>query len=350
MVTKAARTDAVLGRLVDEQLRARGIEFEGDQLPDRRQTLFQRRQESSVSPSDDEVSSSQWEGTSWSIPLRQPWHRQVVQAIQKFLPKRDPAMPRFKRLTIGLCLVVALILCWFVLHGQSRGHEFTVDGDELAGRVTVQTVGVLDVELQSTATSTIPTGFEEPDSEIPPAVALDSDSNVDPDPVIHQQPSTMFVHIAGGVASPGVVELNAGSRVVDAVRAAGGLLPSADADRVNLAAPLQDGLRIVVPLIGQDVPNEVPVMQPGNNSTNNAAQSSTSTSNGGGAGGAGGAININTASASELDTLPGIGPSTATTIVAHRDQHGPFPTVDSLMEVRGIGQAKLDSLRDLITT
>lgn len=346
MVTKAARTDAVLGRLVDEQLRARGIEFEDDELPDRRKTLYQRRQESSTSESRIDDSRGEWEGTSWAVPLRQPWHRQLMHSMYKFLPKRDRGVPRSKRILIGFGVITTCVVCWLMLHGPSQSQEFATNGEPLAGQVTVQTVGILDVELQSTATSTIPTGFDETDPTPSPPVALEAERETDPEPMVSQQPATMFVHIAGGVASPGVVELNAGSRVVDAVRAAGGLLPSADADRVNLAAPLQDGLRIVVPLIGHDVPNEVPVMQPGTNTNNSAASNTPRASV---AGSSGGLVNINTASATELDTLPGIGPSTATTIVAHRDQHGPFPSIDSLMEVRGIGQAKLDSLRDLIT-
>lgn len=146
------------------------------------------------------------------------------------------------------------------------------------------------------------------------------------------------VHVAGAVSRPGVVSLPSGSRAVDAVAAAGGLAAGADPDRMNLAAPLLDGERLVVPVVGQPVPQEVPPLLPG----------------GGGVAGSVGSvaaakIDLNTATAEQLDTLPGVGPSTAAAIVAHRNQKGPFRTVEGLLDVRGIGDAKFDALRDLVT-
>jgi competence protein ComEA len=145
--------------------------------------------------------------------------------------------------------------------------------------------------------------------------------------------SEVVVHVAGAVASPGVRRLPPGSRVVDALDAAGGALPGADLARVNLAAPLVDGQQVYVPK-----PGEQPPMA------------------GAGAGGAAGSagavpgalVNLNTATAEQLDTLPGVGPATAAAIIAHRDRHGPFTSVDQLVDVRGIGEAKLEQLRDLV--
>jgi len=152
----------------------------------------------------------------------------------------------------------------------------------------------------------------------------------------------VVVHVVGAVASPGVVELGAGSRVVDAVTAAGGLRTDADPDRVNLAAPLEDGQRVVVPVVGQEPPVEIV---------------SSGTTPGGAAGDTAGdtagsprasPIDLNKATAQELDSLPGVGPATAASIISHREKEGPFRSVDDLLDVRGIGEAKLESMRDLV--
>jgi competence protein ComEA len=140
-----------------------------------------------------------------------------------------------------------------------------------------------------------------------------------------------------------VYRLPAGSRVDDLVRAAGGLAPDADRDRVNLAAPLADGERVWVPRTGQA---EVPEVVAG------SGVGGGGVGVGGGAPGGSGApktVDLNTATAEELDTLPGIGPATAAAILAYREQHGRFASVDELLEVRGIGEAKLEQLRASVT-
>lgn len=131
-----------------------------------------------------------------------------------------------------------------------------------------------------------------------------------------------LVYVTGAVASPGVYRLRPGARVADVLDAAGGPLPDADVVRLNLAAVVADGERVYVPRKGEElVPPEV------------------------GAGPAPGPVNLNTATADQLDALPGIGPATADAIVAWRRDHGRFKTVDDLLNVRGIGPAKLDALR-----
>jgi len=150
----------------------------------------------------------------------------------------------------------------------------------------------------------------------------------------------VVVHVAGAVVSPGVRRLPPGSRVIDALEAAGGALPDADLPRINLAAPLVDGQQVYVPKPGEQPPMAAGVP--------------------GGAGGGGGAVgpgssvpgalvDLNTATAEQLDTLPGVGPSTAAAIIAYRDENGPFTSVDQLLDVRGIGEAKLEQLRDLVS-
>ena len=114
---------------------------------------------------------------------------------------------------------------------------------------------------------------------------------------------TVVVHVAGAVVAPGVYELGAGARAADAVTVAGGASPEADVDALNLAAPLQDGERVYVPVVGEAVPP--PVAAP----TSSAAV---------------GPVDLNRATVDELDGLPGIGPATAQAIVAHREANGPF--------------------------
>jgi competence protein ComEA len=151
----------------------------------------------------------------------------------------------------------------------------------------------------------------------------------------------VVVHVAGAVASPGVVRLAATGRIVDAVAAAGGLRADADPDRVNLAAPVSDGQRIVIPVVGQPLPEEVVAAPPPGATAPGdvAGPGDTSAS----------VVDLNRATAEQLDTLPGVGPATAAAILAHREQSGPFRSVDGLIEVRGIGEAKLEALRDLVT-
>jgi competence protein ComEA len=156
------------------------------------------------------------------------------------------------------------------------------------------------------------------------------------------QATEVVVHVAGAVVSPGVRRLPPGSRVIDALDAAGGALPDADLPRVNLAAPLVDGQQVYIPKPGEQPPVAAGPGAPGGAGTPP-----------GGAAGPSGAVpgalvNVNTSTAEQLDTLPGVGPATAAAIIAHRDQHGPFTSVDQLLDVRGIGEAKLEQLRDLV--
>jgi len=149
-------------------------------------------------------------------------------------------------------------------------------------------------------------------------------------------PSTLVVHAAGGVARPGVYRLDVGSRVGDLLTAAGGVAADGDLDRLNLAATLADGARIYVPRLGQaDIP------QPAETDTPAGAP-------GGGARSDSGPIDLNRATADQLESLPGVGPSIAAAIIDHRERKGPFGSVDELVDVRGIGPARLEQLRPLV--
>lgn len=153
-------------------------------------------------------------------------------------------------------------------------------------------------------------------------------------------PSPIAVHVAGAVASPGVHELPPGSRVADAVDAAGGLASDADLARLNLAEPIIDGARLWVPAQGEESqPDLVSATPPGSQAP---AGDSGSTAAGGAL------VNVNTADAAALESLPGIGPSLAAAIVEHRERAGPFASVDDLDKVSGIGPVKLERMRPYI--
>jgi competence protein ComEA len=133
----------------------------------------------------------------------------------------------------------------------------------------------------------------------------------------------LVVHVAGAVARPGLYRLRPGARVADAVEAAGGVAPGAEADRLNLAGRLADGQRVAVPRRGEPAPAEAG--SPG--------------------GEAAGPVDLNTATEAELDTLPGIGPATARAIVEERTRRGGFRSLRDLLRIRGIGERRLAELR-----
>ncbi|MFZ6003817.1 MAG: helix-hairpin-helix domain-containing protein [Actinomycetota bacterium] len=147
-----------------------------------------------------------------------------------------------------------------------------------------------------------------------------------------QTTEEVVVHVAGAVRTPGVYELPSGSRVVDAIEAAGGLSGDADGSRINLASPVTDGERIYVPRVGEAEPPVV-VGDGGHTGSTNRE----------------GPLDLNEADEAALDALPGIGPTTASAIVEHRSRIGRFTSVDQLLDVRGIGEAKLEQLRPLVT-
>lgn len=152
-----------------------------------------------------------------------------------------------------------------------------------------------------------------PGPPIPPAAIVSS-----PDP----RPGLVTVHVSGAVAEPGLVGVTDGARVADAIAAAGGSTPGADLSAINLADPVRDGDQIVVP-----------------------ASSGSGMATAAGVA-ADGRVRLNSASATELETLPGVGPVLAERIVEHREEHGPFTEMEDLLDVPGIGEAKLAALRD----
>lgn len=137
----------------------------------------------------------------------------------------------------------------------------------------------------------------------------------------------LVVHVAGAVRAPGLYHLDRGTRVADAVEAAGGPRRRAALDAVNLAAPLVDGQRIAIPF------------EPPAQAASDAASSGDAP---------GGPVSLSSADLEALDALPGVGPATAAEIIAWRDAHGGFAAVEDLERVPGIGPAKLEALRPLV--
>lgn len=198
------------------------------------------------------------------------------------------------------------------------------------GRPTIEPIAAT---VESSGTPIEPSA--QPTGE-PPATA----AAVDPAPATSPTAAEpMIVHVAGLVAKPGVVELPAGSRVIDAVRAAGGATDEADLTPINLARVLTDGEQVVV--TGEPPPGQPPAPPPepppndgGDPAAGNAA---------------GVPVNLNTATSEQLQSLPGIGPALAQRILDWRDENGRFTVIDELLEVSGIGEQRLADLDGLVT-
>ena len=160
------------------------------------------------------------------------------------------------------------------------------------------------------------------DSRTPPATAT---------------PSAIAVYVSGAVDEPGVYELPSGARAADALRAAGGAASDADLERLNLAKRLSDGEHVRAPRRGDNNAIALDVAPQTYARTDADAPPLPA-----------GKIDINSADADSLETLPGIGPARARAIIEHRQANGPFAGVDDLIQVRGIGDGILESIRDLI--
>ena len=149
----------------------------------------------------------------------------------------------------------------------------------------------------------------------------------------------IIIHITGAVKTPGIVKLDEGSRIEDAINKAGGLTETADISKVNLAYVLEDGVKIKIPSntdIG-DLEENIISSESGENVVEDVDNSSQSTS-----------LNINKATEQELQGLPGIGPSLASKIIDYRNTNGNFSSVEDIKNVNGIGDSKFENIKDYI--
>lgn len=158
----------------------------------------------------------------------------------------------------------------------------------------------------------------------------------------NEKDNLIIVHITGAVKKNGIVKLIQGARIYDAIEMAEGSLENADLSKINLAYTLEDGQKIYIPFIGEAIENseeqEYITSNFGNNSSiiqdNNKGES--------------GKVNINTANQTELETLPGIGTATAEKIIDYRNKNGKFSTIEDIQNVKGIGQAKYENIKENI--
>lgn len=167
---------------------------------------------------------------------------------------------------------------------------------------------------------------------------------------IKENKKTVTVHVIGEVNSPGVVTLEEGSRIIDAINSAGGKTEEADLTKVNLAYVIEDGVQIYIPSINEtsklsengeeaieymtDGPGEGIIISSASQDKEDEKQVM---------------VNINTANSEKLQTLPGIGESIATKIIEYREQNGKFKTIEDLKNVSGIGESKFNNIKDKIT-
>lgn len=244
-------------------------------------------------------------------PWRSPWSRLMDRVTAPVRPWVSWFGPR-RLLGGAVTVVVAVGVGWWLVRPAAPPTEARLPYATSAASTTVTDDGGV------------------PTASAAPGAATSVVAVITP-----TEPAVMIVHVAGAVTTPGIVEVLGGSRVADAIAGAGGAGPHADLAAVNLAAVLQDGQQVYVPTLEEQRP-------PAAGATASATDGSTSE--------AVGPVDLNRATASELDALPGVGPATAAAIVDHRDANGPFGSVDDLEAVRGIGPAKLEALRGLVTT
>ena len=165
-------------------------------------------------------------------------------------------------------------------------------------------------------------------------------SNQDTNQTNQYTEEIVIVHITGSVKTPGIVKLKEGSRIEDAIEAAGGLTENADISNVNLAYVLDDGTKIKIPnLDDEDIGDEDVLSKDSGEGIIQEDEKTTNTN----------IVNINKATENELSTLPGIGNSLATRIVEYRRQNGNFKTIEDIKNVSGIGESKFANIKDFIS-
>lgn len=262
-------------------------------------------------------------------PGRDPWDR--VPLIERLLRSRDLAVSwrDRPRLMLGAAVTMAVIVAlgWWFGRPSSAGP--------IDGAIPFASAPASAPSRGPSATGGVASGG--PGGEAVSAAPGEGGPGAAPPGTGVPAPVELVVHVAGAVIRPGIVHLAVGARVVDAIEAAGGVADDADLDQLNLAAPLGDGVQVRVPHQGETVPSPI---------------SPASIGPGGGAAGAPPVptvVDLNRATAAELEQLPGIGPSLAAAIVTWRTEHGPFKRIDDLLEVPGIGPAKLASLADHVS-
>lgn len=171
---------------------------------------------------------------------------------------------------------------------------------------------------------------------------MNENSNEDSTSLNSNETEETVVHVIGEINNPGVVTLPEGSRIIDAINMAGGKTEEADLSKINLAYIVEDGTQIYIPRINEDL-NQVNLISDGAGvgvviTDSNVEENEVDSK-----------VNINTASKEKLETLPGVGETTAQKIIDYREANGKFKTIEDIKNVSGIGDAKYESLKDKIT-
>ena len=239
----------------------------------------------------------------------------------------------FRVLMVALAILLLVLWAWLALRLPAHSALAPGDGPEAN-----------EVEPAKTAQGTYPAQEQPPEGEgaggdaatdvMPPDSAVSAPDG----PGTQPEATTIVVYISGQVANPGVYDLPGTSRVNDLIAKAGGLNDGADSTAVNLAAPLVDAQHVHIPAPGEAVVPDASLpggeALDGNETANPQQQAS---------------VDINTAGVEELQALPGIGPALGSAIVEWRESNGPFASVEDLLDVPGIGEVKLERLRDHAT-
>lgn len=228
--------------------------------------------------------------------------------------------------------------------GGEMGTEDSFIEESSSGRIAETEV---DVELE---------GIEEGAENLVEGSGQEQDGEEDllEESLNEENKDKIYVYITGEINVPGVVVLDKGSRIVDAINSAGGTTAKADISKVNLVYILEDGMKINIPnfndlknnpsfeyitMSSGDGASEIDNRDTSNGGTSNSYDSSASNY---------GIVNINTATQTELETLPGIGPSLALKIINYRKENGKFTTIEQIKEVSGIGESKFENLKKYI--
>ena len=267
--------------------------------------------------------------------------KDAVGKALKVAPRPGPSLrlrlapsPRTATMAAAFLLVLALLVVgWQVLSATPTQLPSGLEaspGATLGSALDGETPGTATKDSKDSKDSKEPASAKR-DSATPPHLLLPGFDGKE-----------IVVHVTGQVQTPGLVYLADPSRVVEAIEAAGGPTQGADLGALNLARLLADGEQLYVP-----APGETPPVTAGG--TGSPAGSGGGVGGVGGVGGGAGLVNLNTADATALETLPGIGPALAQRITEYRQQHGSFKTVDQLDEVSGIGPALLEKLRSKVT-
>ncbi|MFT0847019.1 helix-hairpin-helix domain-containing protein [Actinomycetaceae bacterium L2_0104] len=242
----------------------------------------------------------------------------------------------FRILMVALAVLLLVLWAWLALRLPAHSALTPGDGPE-----------VNEVEPEKAAPGTYPGPEQQPEREgtggdaatdVMPSSPEESAQAAPELPGTQPEATTIVVYVSGQVANPGVYDLPGNSRVNDLIAKAGGLSEGADSTAVNLAAPLVDAQHVHIPAPGEEVVPDASLPgneDPAGNGTANSQQQAS--------------VDINAAGVEELQALPGIGPALGSAIVEWRESNGPFASVEDLLEVPGIGEVKLERLRDHAT-